>query len=460
MIRKALAVRKGYISAVSSSFTDADHRLPERKSRIMNITLIGAGIVGLASAWALRRDGHAVTVIDAAQEVGAGTSHANGGQLSYRYIAPLADPDVLAKIPGWMLRRDAPVRFRPRFDPEQWRWLLDFLKACNGHDKLRSVASLLPLSLYSRALVHQLVAEEKVEFDYQRNGKLVIYRDAKGFESARRLLERTPELANEQHALDESACLALEPALERLRGAIRGGIHTPAEEAGDCHKLCLALERLLRKGANPVRFELGRQVRGLHWSEGRIRAVRLDGDEALETDLCVIAAGVGSVDLLRGSGHVVPIYPVKGYSLSIALTPQSRAPAMSVTDFERKVVYARLGPSLRVAGMADIVGADETIRADRIATLTAEARASFGDWIDGAAITPWSGLRPATPSGRPIIDRAGDSNLWLNVGHGALGFTLAAGCAGLLADRIAGREPAIPDADFRLSSTDPERTHA
>lgn len=421
----------------------------------MDIVVIGAGIVGLASAWLLRQDGHRVTVLDRRGEVGHGASHANGGQLSYRYVAPLADPDVLAKIPAWMLRADAPVRFRPRFDPLQWRWLLDFLKACNGHDKLRSVASLLPLSLHSQSLIHELVERHGLAFDHVRNGKLIVHRDANTFASAHRLLAASPELADEQQALDSDACLALEPALASLRGQIAGGIHTAGEEAGDCLKLCRELAARLGEGSNPVRFAFGEEVSALQVQSGRFVGVCTTGG-ALHADACVMAGGVEAAALLRPLGVEVPVYPVKGYSLSLPIRDARAVPATSVTDFQRKIVYARLGTQLRVAGMADIVGHDERIAHDRVATLMRETRTLFGAGVDDTLATPWAGLRPATPTGRPIIGRSGIDGLWLNVGHGALGFTLAMGSAALLADRIAGRQPTVPDDEFALDRARPQ----
>ncbi len=425
----------------------------------MEIIVVGAGIVGLSTAWALREDGHQVTVVDRAPDVGSGTSQGNGGQLSYRYIAPLADPDILLKIPAWMLGRDAPVRFRPRFDPQQWRWIMDFLKACNGKDKLHSVAHLLPLALYSQRLIHDLVDRHGIDFDYRRNGKLVVYRDPRSFASARALLASQAALASEQEALDAQSCIALEPALEGLRGQIEGGILTRSEEAGDCHKLCLALAQRMQEGANPVRLLLGRAVSAPILRARRLAGLRLGGDgradETLPAQACVLANGVGAPALARQCGVELPVYPLKGYSISAAVRDAAAVPALSVTDFQRKIVYARLGDRLRVAGMADIVGHDEGVAADRIATLVRETRETFGAGVDLSNIAPWAGLRPATPTGRPILGASGIAGLWLNVGHGALGFTLATGSARLLADRIAGRETAVPDAGFALAASRP-----
>jgi D-amino-acid dehydrogenase len=413
----------------------------------MDITIIGGGIIGLTSAWFLRADGHQVTLIDACDRVGQGASHANGGQLSYRYVAPLAAPGVLAGIPGRMLRSDGPVRFRPAFDRRQWAWIAQFLRACNGRDQAASVASLLPLSLYSKRLMETLRATTDVDFAWRRNGKLVLHRDRRSFAAARRLLAACPDAAGEQFALDAQACVEIEPALERMAPHLAGGIHTPGEEVGDCLALCQALEKNLRHGPCAVDFRLAERVEHIELASGRYQAVRTACGR-IRGDHCVIANGVEAASLLRGIGVSVPLYPLKGHSISIPLATPRDAPEISITDYQRKIVYARIGDQFRVAGMADIVGHDRSVQPSRIALLKRETALNFGAAADLARAQDWSGLRPATPTGRPIIGASKIPGLWLNIGQGALGFTLAAGSARVLAARMNGRIPAIPDAAF------------
>ncbi len=415
----------------------------------MRILVLGAGVAGVASAWYFWRDGHEVTVLEHNSGVALETSFANGGQLSYSYVAPLASPSVIPKIPPWLLRRDAPLRFMPELDPRQWRWILEFLAACNQRTADVTTERLLRLSFYSRDLMHELVASHELDFDYVQNGKLVVHTQRDSFDSAVRLMEFQRALGAEQQALDAKATVALEPALEAMSKRICGAIHTPSEDAGDCYKFCNELKRVMTSGANPVRFRFGVEVRRLLGVERRLLGVETN-EGVLEADAYVLALGTNAPALLAPLHIHVPVYPLKGYSLSLPITNDGGAPRISVTDFKRKVVYARLGDELRVAGMADLAGKHAVIDPERVAQLVAEVKAAFPNASDFRILKPWCGMRPATPKGTPILGPTRYANLWLNIGHGALGFTLALATGRVVADLAAGRTAAVPLAGFTL----------
>jgi D-amino-acid dehydrogenase len=413
----------------------------------MKVLVLGGGVVGLAAAYYLARDGHEVSVVERNHGVGLETSYANGGQLSYSYVAPLAGPGVLPKVPPWLLRRDAPLRFRPALDWHQWRWCLEFVLACTRRQADLTTRRLLRLAYYSRSLMHRFVEEERAEFDYVRNGKLVVHSKPASFEAARRLLDYQASLGSEQQALSADECVALEPALAALRPRIAGGIYTPSEDAGDCYEFCLALERILR--TNGAQFLLSTEIRRLLRWRDRILGVETSAG-VLEADRYVLALGAASPWLVRPLGIRLPIYPLKGYSLTLPVGPQHLAPRISVTDFTKKIVYARLGDELRVAGMADLSGHRATIDESRVATLLEETRAAFPEASDFSRLKPWCGLRPATPKGTPVLGLTPYPGLLLDCGQGALGFTLALACGRVTADRVAGRSPEVPLEGFEL----------
>ena len=414
----------------------------------MDVLVLGAGVIGLTTAYYLNAGGHRVTIVDRHPQVALETSYANGAQLSYSYVAPLAGPGILSKIPGWLTPSDSPMRFRPSLDPDQWRWCLQFVRACTRQQNVRSTRHLLELSFLSRALMHKLVDDEpSLDFNYVRSGKLVLHRDANTFASAVGLLEFQRTLGCEQQALDHEACVQIEPALEPIRNEIAGGIYTASEDTADCYRFCLSLEKVLRERG--VVFELATDVSALkHAPCGRVEAWA--GTSRLPGEQIVVALGCASAKLLKTVGVGVPVYPLKGYSLTIPVRSGGIAPLISVTDFARKVVYARLGERMRAAGMADIAGYSRALNRQRLATLRRESEAVFPEAGDYSAADEWAGLRPATPRGMPIIGPTPIRNLWLNVGQGALGFTLATGCAQLLNDLITQRPTAIDCTMFRL----------
>ena len=433
----------------------------------MRISILGAGIAGLTTAWYLARDGHEVEVIERNTGVALETSFANGAQLSYSYVAPLAGPGVLPKVPPWLLRRDSPLRFYPAMDPHQWRWLLEFVLACNRTTSDLTTRRLLMLSFYSRALMHQFVADQAsedkgndaIDFGYAKNGKLVVFSDQAGYDGARRLLDYQRALGCEQDALDRAQCITLEPALgdpaSALHKRLVGGIHTPSEEVGDCYRFCVGLETQLR--AMGVRFRFGTSITALHAAASRITRIGTDAGD-IASDACVLTLGAQSPFLVRPLGLRLPIYPLKGYSLT--LPAAAPAPRISITDFKRKVVYAPLENQgvrqLRVAGMADIAGYSHLIDPMRLGQLVKESKLAFPGATDYAQSTelmqPWAGLRPATPKGTPILGSTPYANLFLNCGHGALGWTLALGSARVVADLIKGATPAIALDGFAVNA--------
>ena len=413
----------------------------------MKIIVLGAGIVGMASAWWLARDGHDVTVVDREAEVGRGTSFANGAQLSYSYVAPMASRAVLASLPKYLLGRNSPVRFVPSADPDQWRWILRFLRACNADTAGTNTARLLALSFLSRDALHEMMAVAPLRFHHRRNGKLVVQSSRQGMADAEAQLRLQAAFGCEQEALGAAECLALEPGLESIADRLVGGIYTPSEEVGDCRMLCEELRRALTP---QVRFALGTDVRRLRVE--RTRVVGLEtASGAMEADLYVLAAGIGSQLLGRDAGLRLPVQPIRGYSITAQIRNGNLAPIRSITDIARKTVFAPVGDTLRLAGFAEIGGRGATIPPARIAALVETLSTTFPGACALDDVAPWSGYRPSTPTDVPVIGRSKLDNLALNLGHGSLGFTLSAGSGRLLADIVAGRKPAIEPADYALS---------
>jgi D-amino-acid dehydrogenase len=398
----------------------------------MRVCVLGAGIVGLAAAWQLQRDGHQVTVIDRAGP-GSGASGGNGAQLSYAYVQPLADPSIWRQLPALLLARESPLQLRPRWDPHQWRWGLSFLAACRGGASRLATARLLALAAESRAGFESFLADEGPDCDFAAAGKLVLYRDARSFAAARRQLALQQSLGVEQWDVAAEECLALEPALRHGSGAIAGGIYTPGECVADCLKVCQALAHAVARDGGQLLFD--REVRELLQRGGRAVAAIME-DGVVKADAFVVSMGAASFRLARALGVYLPVYPLKGYSITLpASAVPGAAPRVSVTDAARKLVFARIGERLRVAGMAELVGEDHSIAAERIEALRRAAREVFPLASAAASCEPWSGLRPATPHGLPIVGPhpRGPANVLFNTGHGALGFTLAFGSAQRLA---------------------------
>lgn len=399
------------------------------------VCIIGGGVIGLASAYALVRAGHEVTVIEARDSLGSETSFANGGQLSYRYVAPLADKGVPLQAIGWLLRGDSPLKLRPRLDPQQWRWMAAFIGACRSSVNKRNAAHLLRLASLSQATLEQWRECDRLEgFDWRRNGKLVTFRNAASFEHARSKVSNNVQ----QQVMSAADCAHVEPAL--MGADFLGGIYTPNEEVADCHAFCQRLAARLQASGR-CRFLLGRKVTRIRHTDGAVQAIEL-GDEVMAVDQLVLAAGHRSAQLGL-PGLSLPLYPLKGYSLNVPIGAHHQAPNVSVTDYDRKIVYARIGEQLRVAAMVDIVGFDAGLEPKRLALMKRQAMETFPTAGDYTHAVEWAGMRPATPTGVPLIGASAYRNLWLNLGHGALGFTLACGSGQLLAELISEHAPSI-----------------
>lgn len=400
------------------------------------VIVIGGGVVGLTSAWWLLEAGFGVTLLERAPEVASAASARNGGQLSYRYVAPLADAGVPLKALRWLFDEHGPLRFRPEADLRQWRWLGSFLQHCSAAVNRKTTARLLQLGELSRQAMSQL--EEHVgldDFAWRDAGKLVVYRSAKIFAAA-------AARPGAGVVLDAAACVAHEPALAAVQPLLAGGIYNSGEAVADCHAFCQALAARLH--AHPrFRGIVHADAHSLDNDGRRIVGVRT-ASGVLQADAYVLAAGIQSRTLAQTAGVYLPLYPLKGYSLSAPIRAGDTAPQISVTDFERKVLYARIGSQLRVAAMVDMVGEDTRLDARRLATLTRQVRETMPHAADYERIVPWAGLRPATPGSAPIVGATGYDNLWLNVGHGPLGFTFACGTATVLASLMQGKAAPLP----------------
>lgn len=403
--------------------------------------VIGGGVVGLTTAWALLMRGHAVTLVERDDAVAQGASRANGGQLSYRYVSPLADAGVPLKALRWLLDPDGPLRFKPELRWAQWSWLIDFLRACRGPVNRRATERLLALGAYSQASFARLHAQAQLgdAIALRSPGKLVVYR--KPAEFAR--VAARAKAGGAEAALSHDDCVALEPALADTEANLAGGIFTAGEAVADCHAFCAELHARLQQHEH-FRGRLGARVDGfLRDAHGGVTGVRTGAGD-IAADATVLAAGLHSRTLAAAVGVRLPLYPLKGYSLTAPIQPDHRPPEVSVTDFEKKILYARIGQELRVAAMVDLVGDDASLDAGRLASLQRSVRATFPHAADYERATPWAGLRPATPTGAPILGGCGVPGLWLNVGHGALGFTFSFATANIVAELVSGHASPLP----------------
>lgn len=413
----------------------------------MRVCVLGAGVIGITTAWALSERGHDVTLVDGSANGGEGTSYGNGAQLSYSYVTPFATPSLLWKLPGIVLGRDAAIRVRPPLDRDLLHWGLRFFAACRESRVRETTAAQLALAELSRVELQKILAAHDLKFDFAQSGKLVIYRDGESLKAGERQADIQRSITI-QEVLSAEGCLKTEPALRLSPTRFAGGIFTPTEQVGDCASFCTQLLALLSR-KNNVKLLLGAPIEDAVVRNRELCAVNT-ARGTIEADTFVIALGPGAANFCKSLRFRIPVYPIKGYSLTVRPPVRGPAPTRSVTDSAAKVVAAPLGNErVRVAGAADFVGYDMTVDMRRLKPIVECARELFDVNTDGDWAT-WCGLRPATPDSRPIIGWAPLKRVFLNVGHGALGFTLACGSARLSADIISQEPPMLDSRLFCL----------
>jgi len=415
----------------------------------VKVAVLGAGVIGVTSAWYLADAGHEVTVIERQPEAGLETSFANGGQIAAGHAEPWAQPTVVPKVLKWLGREDAPMLFRPRADLAQWRWALRFALECLPGRFERNVLELLGLALYSRDCLRALREATGLQYDSLSRGILHFCSTQGDFEALARHAEATRQIGVEREVKTAAECLAIEPALKDSRVPIAGGVYTPQDESGDAYAFTRSLAQLAR--GRGVRFVHGSTLQALESTADRVSGLRVHGGELerLEADAYVMALGSYSPLLLAPLGVRIPVYPLKGYSITVPLAPEHAnvAPTVSLTDESHKIVTSRLGERLRSAGTAELTGYDTRVNRVRCEAILARVRQVFPGLANTGSVAFWAGLRPATPSNVPLIGRTRYRNLFLNTGHGTLGWTLACGSARVLTDVVSGREPQVA---FRL----------
>ncbi|MET0312090.1 MAG: D-amino acid dehydrogenase [Burkholderiaceae bacterium] len=397
------------------------------------VIVIGAGIVGCSTAFALAENGWEVTLLDSHGGPGQGTSQSNGAQLSYSYVEPLATPGILAKLPSLLTAGDSPLTFRLRLDPHQWSWLARFVLACNAARVRETTRTLLALTRTSRQTLDRWLLANGWDCEFAMPGKLVLYGTPEDLAGARRQVEFQRGLGCRQELLAPAACAEIEPALAAYAPSVAGGVWTADECVIDPLQLTQQMAASLAAGGHAIHWNT--PARSLIVRAGRVCGVSTPAGEML-ADAVVVCSGIAANKLLSAVSQRLPIYPIKGYSVTLGVAPGTAAPHVSITDSRRKLVFARLGDRLRVAGRAEVVGYDLGIPQDRIDELLRGTREVFPDAGWSPDIQPWAGLRPCTPTGVPFYGPGRQPGLYLNTGHGALGLTLAAGSAQLLAERM------------------------
>jgi D-amino-acid dehydrogenase len=407
----------------------------------LKVVVLGAGVIGVTAAYYLRREGHEVVVVDRQPAAALETSFGNAGEISPGYASPWAAPGIPAKAIKWLMMRHAPLILRPKLDPQMLAWLAMMLRNCTEQRYALNKSRMVGLAEFSRDELRALRTSLGIAYDERAQGTLQLFRTTKQVEGSAKDVEVLRSYGVPFQLLDADGCVRAEPGLASSRHLIAGGLRLPNDETGDCHIFTTKLaERLAAEG---VDFRWSTNVEALEQASGAITGVRTSAG-VIRGDAYLVAMGSYSPHVVAPVGLRVPVYPVKGYSITVPITDTTRAPESTLLDETYKIAITRLGDRIRVGGMAEISGFDRSLPPRREATLLH----CLNDLFPGAAETRetgyWSGLRPMTPDGPPIIGATKVKNLFLNTGHGTLGWTMACGSGAVAAAMISGKQPPIP----------------
>lgn len=414
----------------------------------MQITILGSGVIGVTTAYYLAKLGHEVTVVDREEGPALETSFANAGQVSPGYASPWAAPGIPFKAAKWLFQKHAPLVLRPTCDPVQYSWLLQMLANCTDSRYKVNKTRMVRVAEYARDCLVDLRKETGIEYDQRMQGTLQLFREQYQLDGIGKDIEVLRQDGVPFEVLDREGCAKVEPALARVKDKFVGGLRLPHDETGDCFKF--TSELLKRAEALGVRFRFGVDIRRLRQEGNRIVAVETAAGE-IRSDIFVAALGSYTPALLKPLGLRLPVYPVKGYSITVPIVDETRAPVSTIMDETYKIAITRLGDRIRVGGMAEIAGFSNDLPQTRRATLEHSVEDLFGGAGNQRQATFWSGLRPMTPDGTPVIGATRFSNLFLNSGHGTLGWTMACGSGRVLSDLISGTKPEIETADLAIS---------
>ncbi|MCP4618411.1 MAG: D-amino acid dehydrogenase [Bradyrhizobium sp.] len=414
----------------------------------MKVLILGSGVIGVTSAYYLARAGHEVVVIDRQPGPALETSFANAGEVSPGYASPWAGPGVPVKAIKWLLMKHGPLVIRPNADPAMWSFLVKMLRNCTSARYAVNKSRMIPLAEYSRDCLRSLRSEIGIRYDERSQGTLQLFRKQEQLDHTGDDIAVLKQYGVPYEVLDRDGCIKAEPALAQVRHKIAGGLRLPQDETGDCHMFTAALAEQAAKLGVKFAFNVGidclvadgARVTGVATSQGLLQA-----------DTYVAALGSWSQQLLRGIGISIPVYAVKGYSITVNVADEAGAPVSTVMDESYKVAITRLGNRIRVGGTAEVSGYSSTLHPERRATLDHSLTDLFPRGGDLSDVKFWSGLRPMTPDGPPIIGATRYPNLHLNTGHGTLGWTMACGSGRVLADMLSGRKPDIDTRELAMS---------